>query len=394
MAPQARIVRTSVAHPASGARARGRPRRAPRPAARRAARPAPRSAAREVELAVHRPPGDRATSALTPSAPASSSMHSTVIMVEIHVADQEPLGPLGGRHHRHVDAAASSACRTAASAGRRRRPSTTNSQASAVGEPARPRRARARPRRPPRGSSGAAPDRRSGRPTEAIAARTAAPAAPEARAMTGLIVIGGPTASGKSALALRLAEALGGVIVNADSMQLYRELPLLTARPTPADEARAPHRLYGVLDAADPASVGRWLELAGRRSRQASAPAGCRSWSAAPASICTRCCTVSRRCPGAGRGPPPTAGAVRRLGAPGSTPSSRAAIRRWRRGCARATGSGCCAPTRCWRRPAARSPTGRQQPRCGCACRRRCSGIALLPPRAALHGASSAACRR
>jgi len=82
--------------------------------------------------------------------------------------------------------------------------------------------------------------------------------------MSGLVVIGGPSASGKSALALRLAQAIGGVIVNADSMQLYRELPLLTARPSPADEARVPHRLYGVLDAADPASVGHWLELAGQ----------------------------------------------------------------------------------------------------------------------------------
>ena len=85
--------------------------------------------------------------------------------------------------------------------------------------------------------------------------------------MSGLLVLGGPTASGKSALALRLALALDGVLVNADSMQLYRELPLLTARPTPADEARVPHRLYGVLGAAEPASVGRWLELAGRCDR-------------------------------------------------------------------------------------------------------------------------------
>jgi tRNA dimethylallyltransferase len=81
--------------------------------------------------------------------------------------------------------------------------------------------------------------------------------------MTGLIVVGGPTASGKSALALRLAQATGGVIINADSMQLYRELRILTARPTPEDEARAPHRLYGILNAEDPASAGRWLELAG-----------------------------------------------------------------------------------------------------------------------------------
>jgi tRNA dimethylallyltransferase len=80
--------------------------------------------------------------------------------------------------------------------------------------------------------------------------------------MSALIVVAGPTASGKSDLALRIAEAECGVIINADSMQLYRDLPLLTARPTPEDEARAPHRLYGILDAADPASLGRWLELA------------------------------------------------------------------------------------------------------------------------------------
>jgi tRNA dimethylallyltransferase len=80
--------------------------------------------------------------------------------------------------------------------------------------------------------------------------------------MTALIIVAGPTASGKSALALRLAESEGGLIINADSMQLYRDLPILTARPAPEDEARAPHRLYGILDAADPASVGRWLELA------------------------------------------------------------------------------------------------------------------------------------
>jgi len=73
------------------------------------------------------------------------------------------------------------------------------------------------------------------------------------------ILIAGPTASGKSALALELAERLGGVIVNADSMQVYRDLRIITARPTPADEARAPHRLYGHIDAAENYSVGRWL---------------------------------------------------------------------------------------------------------------------------------------
>ena len=72
------------------------------------------------------------------------------------------------------------------------------------------------------------------------------------------VLIAGPTASGKSALALRLAERLGGTIVNADSMQVYRDLRIITARPTPEEEARVPHRLYGHVDAAENYSVGRW----------------------------------------------------------------------------------------------------------------------------------------
>jgi tRNA dimethylallyltransferase len=72
------------------------------------------------------------------------------------------------------------------------------------------------------------------------------------------ILIAGPTASGKSALALTLAEQLGGTVINADSMQVYRDLRILTARPTPQDEARAPHLLYGHVDAAERYSVGRW----------------------------------------------------------------------------------------------------------------------------------------
>jgi tRNA dimethylallyltransferase len=75
-------------------------------------------------------------------------------------------------------------------------------------------------------------------------------------------LIAGPTASGKSALALRLAQESGGEIVNADSMQLYRDLRVLTARPSAEEEARAPHHLFGVVDAADGWSVGRWLEAA------------------------------------------------------------------------------------------------------------------------------------
>jgi tRNA dimethylallyltransferase len=77
-----------------------------------------------------------------------------------------------------------------------------------------------------------------------------------------VIVVAGPTASGKSALALALAERLGGAIVNADSMQVYRDLSVVTARPSEAELARAPHRLYGVLDGAELCSAARWAALA------------------------------------------------------------------------------------------------------------------------------------
>ena len=73
------------------------------------------------------------------------------------------------------------------------------------------------------------------------------------------ILIAGPTASGKSALALDVAGRIGGAVVNADSMQVYRDLKILSARPTPEEEARVPHRLFGHVDAAVNYSVGRYL---------------------------------------------------------------------------------------------------------------------------------------
>jgi len=75
-------------------------------------------------------------------------------------------------------------------------------------------------------------------------------------------LIAGPTAGGKSELALRLAEATGGAIVNADSAQVYRDLPILSAAPSEADQARAAHRLYGVLGGTQPCSAADWAELA------------------------------------------------------------------------------------------------------------------------------------
>lgn len=78
------------------------------------------------------------------------------------------------------------------------------------------------------------------------------------------ILIAGPTASGKSRLALELALRLDGVVINADSMQVYRELRVLTARPDAADEAAAPHRLYGTVPGAEAYSAGRYVEDARR----------------------------------------------------------------------------------------------------------------------------------
>lgn len=69
----------------------------------------------------------------------------------------------------------------------------------------------------------------------------------------------GPTASGKSALGLALAERIDGEIINADSMQVYRDFRVLTARPTVEEEGHAPHHLYGHVDAAERYSTGRWL---------------------------------------------------------------------------------------------------------------------------------------
>lgn len=87
------------------------------------------------------------------------------------------------------------------------------------------------------------------------------------------VLIAGPTASGKSALALELALATGGIVINADSMQVYRDLRIITARPTQGEEARAPHRLYGHVDAAVNFSAGAWVADAAKALGEAKAEA-------------------------------------------------------------------------------------------------------------------------
>lgn len=89
-----------------------------------------------------------------------------------------------------------------------------------------------------------------------------APAAAAELTPGPIVLLAGPTASGKSALALRWAEEAGAEIVNADSQQLYADLRVLSARPGPEDDARVPHHLYGVADGAEAWSVGRWLRAA------------------------------------------------------------------------------------------------------------------------------------
>lgn len=89
--------------------------------------------------------------------------------------------------------------------------------------------------------------------------------------MVRAVLIAGPTASGKSALALALAERFSGTVINADSMQVYRDFRVLTARPAKEEEARVPHLLYGHVDAAENYSVGRWMADAVRALAEAEA---------------------------------------------------------------------------------------------------------------------------
>ncbi len=77
-----------------------------------------------------------------------------------------------------------------------------------------------------------------------------------------LYMIGGPTASGKTAAALDLARQVGGVIINADAMQVYRGLPLLTAQPSSEEKTASPHKLFEIFDPSERSSAGRWADLA------------------------------------------------------------------------------------------------------------------------------------
>jgi tRNA dimethylallyltransferase len=90
-----------------------------------------------------------------------------------------------------------------------------------------------------------------------------------------VLVVTGPTASGKSALALALAEQRGGTVINADAMQTYDAFPILTAQPTAEERARVPHKLYGVLPLSEALSAARWRDLAAGEIERAEVPILC-----------------------------------------------------------------------------------------------------------------------
>lgn len=90
-----------------------------------------------------------------------------------------------------------------------------------------------------------------------------------------VIVVTGPTASGKSALALALAEARGGTVINADAMQTYDAFPILTAQPSAEERARAPHALYGILPLSETLSAARWRDLASTEIERSKVPILC-----------------------------------------------------------------------------------------------------------------------
>lgn len=117
-------------------------------------------------------------------------------------------------------------------------------------------------------ASGKSPPGVAGEAAPGPASESAPEGAPESApegapgALPRALLIIGPTCSGKSALALGLARRLGGTVINADSMQVYRELRVLTARPTPEEEAEVPHALYGLRPASEPGSVAWWRRAA------------------------------------------------------------------------------------------------------------------------------------
>ncbi len=220
----------------------------------------------EIDLAVHRPPCDFANPRTDPEDLTQFIEHFVFDDRRFEIGDEQPLAPPGDRLNQDVDR------RIADGRARHRhdRPRLRGIHEQVAGfvrrEPVGLGPDRQRFTDPGR-ELGKTPIEPGGDQGDDEAHRLLSYADAHARGkpqdgMPPVVVIGGPTASGKSALALALAGQLRGTIINADALQCYRDLAILTARPDAAAQVRAPHRLYGFLDAAERGSAGGWRALA------------------------------------------------------------------------------------------------------------------------------------
>jgi tRNA dimethylallyltransferase len=225
--------------------------------------------AHEIDLAVHRPPRDRRNSGAQPEEIGELVEHLVLDDRRFEIGDEQALAAVRRGLHDEVD-------RRPADQGARlrfdRRPvlevegevaglaaaEPIERRGEFGGETARD----AGERRPRAFAADQGEDGAHSRPSYARCPASGKRSVARGDDRPPAVVVAGPTASGKSGLALALAEALCGTIVNADSQQIYRDLRILTARPSVEAEARAPHRLYGYLDAAERGSAAGWRELA------------------------------------------------------------------------------------------------------------------------------------
>ncbi len=224
----------------------------------------------EVEFAVHRPPGDLGDMGAPPNEIGQLVEHLVFDDCRFEVGDQHALAAAGRPLDQHVDRGAADRLPGSGCGGLPIAAGEDDVAGRARGEPLG--RAGNRQRCGKRGNQvgqdacGAGAGDHCHDQAHDAASFAGSDDVPRLlrrkTALPPVILIAGPTASGKSALALELAAAFRGTIINADSLQIYRDLRILTARPDEAALVRAPHRLYGFLDAAERGSVGHWRVLA------------------------------------------------------------------------------------------------------------------------------------
>ena len=224
----------------------------------------------EIDLAVHRPPGDLGDARADPVGQRQLVEHLVLDDRRFEIGDEQQFAPPGFRLDQEIDGR--DAERGARNFGDRRGALRFEDEVTGFlgSEPDRlgPDLQGIDERRGETGKKGIAPagdqsgDDVHGTPSYSASGAAHKPAEAKSPPAPPVLIVAGPTASSKSALALELAQSIGGTIINADSLQCYRDLEILTARPDALALARAPHRLYGYLDAAERGSAGHWREAA------------------------------------------------------------------------------------------------------------------------------------